>query len=96
MSYAPSYPAFLAVALVYGLVSGGALTLGYSAGSRRFGETARGAFFGRLSGAALIGGAVAPALAAFLARSSMGAVYWMNAAIYAALIALALTVLRPR
>ncbi len=96
MSYAPSYPAFLAVALVYGLVSGGALTLGYSAGSRRFGETARGAFFGRLSGAALLGGAVAPGLAAFVARSSMGAVYWMNAAIYAALIALALTVLRPR
>lgn len=96
MSYAPSYPAFLAVALVYGLVSGGALTLGYSAGSRRFGETARGAFFGRLSGAALIGGAVAPGLAAFVARGSMGAVYWMNAAIYAALIALALTVLRPR
>lgn len=96
MSRAPNYPAFLAVALVYGLVSGGALTLGYSAGSRRFGETARGAFFGRLSGAALIGGAVAPALAALVARSSMGAVYWMNAAIYAVLIALTLMVLRQK
>jgi DHA1 family multidrug resistance protein-like MFS transporter len=85
MAYAPSYDSFLAVALVYGLVSGGSLTLGYTIGSRRFGEASRGAYFGRLSGAALVGGAVAPALAALVARASMERVYWMNAAIYAVL-----------
>lgn len=94
MSLAASFSSFLAVALVYGLVSGGALTLGYSAGSRRFGEAAKGAFFGRLSGAALIGGAVAPGLAAFVARFSMEAVYWMNAALYVLLIVVALAWLR--
>lgn len=96
MAYATSFGIFLGIALVYGLVSGGSLTLGYSIGSRRFGEASRGAFFGRLSGAALIGGAVAPALAALVARSSMGYVYWMNAFIYAALVATALLFLRDR
>jgi DHA1 family multidrug resistance protein-like MFS transporter len=94
MAYAPSYDSFLAVALVYGLVSGGSLTLGYTIGSRRFGEASRGAYFGRLSGAALVGGAVAPALAALVARASMERVYWMNAAIYAALMIAALHLFR--
>lgn len=95
MAYVPSFAAFLGIALAFGLVSGGSLTLGYSIGSRRFGEAARGAFFGRLSGAALIGGAVAPAIAALVARSSLANVYWMNAAIYALLIAVTLPLLRP-
>jgi hypothetical protein len=42
----------------------------------------------------MLGGAVAPALAAFVARSSLPNVYWMNAIIYAALIAVTLTLLR--
>lgn len=96
MGYAPTFPAFLGLALLFGLVSGGTLTLGYSLGSRRFGEAARGAFFGRLSGAALIGGAVAPAIAAFVARSSLTNVYWMNALIYAGLIGLTAAALRER
>ena len=83
MGYAPTFSIFLGLALVFGLVSGGSLTLGYSIGSRKFGEAARGAFFGRLSGAALIGGAVAPAIAASVARSSLPNVYWMNALVYA-------------
>jgi MFS family permease len=89
MAYMATFEAFLAVALVYGLVSGGSLTLGYSIGSRRFNESARAASFGKLSGAALIGGAVAPTLAAFVARWSLADVYWMNAIIYVALIAVA-------
>lgn len=89
MAYAPTFRAFLGVALIYGLVSGGSLTLGYSIGSRRFTEATRGASFGRLSGAALIGGAVAPAIAAFVARPSLAAVYWMNGLIYAVLIVVA-------
>ena len=94
MAYVSTFAAFLGVALVYGLVSGGGLTLGYSIGSRRFPEASRGASFGRLSGAALIGGAVAPAIAALVARSALEDVYWMNALIYAALIAAAFSFLR--
>ena len=94
MGYMPSFTAFLGVALLYGLVSGGTLTLGYSLGSRRFDEASRGASFGRLSGAALIGGAIAPAIAAFVARPSLRGVYWMNGLIYAALIAVAWLFLR--
>jgi MFS family permease len=96
MGYAPTFEAFLGVALIYGLASGGGLTLGYTIGSRRFPEASRGASFGRLSGAALIWGAVAPAIAAFAARSSLHDVYWMNAGIYALLLALGLGFLRPR
>ena len=96
MGYAPTFPIFLAIAAGFGLVSGGSLTLGYSLGSKRYGEAARGAFFGKLSGAALIGGAVAPAIAAFVARSALVNVYWMNACIYAALIAVTLFALREK
>jgi len=96
MASARTYEGFLGLALFYGLVSGGSLTLGYSIGSRRFGEASRGAFFGRLSGAALVGGAVAPALAALVARLSLESVYWMNGVIYAALIVVTLAFVRER
>ena len=94
MAYVRTFGAFLWVALVYGIVSGGGLTLGYSIGSRRFPEASRGASFGRLSGAALIGGAIAPAIAAFVARSALENVYWMNALIYAVLIVTAFSFLQ--
>jgi len=94
MAHVSTFGAFLGVALVYGLVSGGGLTLGYSIGSRRFPDASRGASFGRLSGAALIGGAIAPAIAALVARSALEDVYWMNALIYAALIAASFSFLR--
>ena len=96
MAFASTFETFLGVALFYGLVSGGSLTLGYSIGSRRFSEAARGASFGKLSGAALMGGAAAPALAALVARSSLTYVYWMNAAIYAVIMVIALAFLRGR
>ena len=94
MAQVTTFPGFLAVGVGFGLVSGGSLTLGYSIGSRRFTEAARGASFGRLSGLALVGGAVAPAMAALVGRSALENVYWMNALIYAALIAVALLFLR--
>jgi MFS family permease len=94
MARVSTFAAFLGVALFYGLVSGGGLTLGYSIGSRRFSEASRGASFGRLSGAALVGGAVAPALAALIARSSIQNVYWMNALVYGVLLAVGLFFLR--
>lgn len=96
MAYMSTFESFLGVALIYGLVSGGSLTLGYSIGSRRFSEAERGASFGKLSGAALVGGAVSPAIAAVVARSSLVNVYWMNALIYAALIAVAMLFLGHR
>ncbi len=96
MASVSTFQAFLGVALLYGLVSGGSLTLGYSIGARRFSEAARGASFGKLSGAALVGGAVAPALAALIARSSIENVYWMNALIYAALMAAGVLFLRDK
>lgn len=85
MAYVETFAGFLGVALLFGFVSGGSLTLGYSIGSRRFTEASRGASFGKLSGAALIGGAVAPTVAAFVARWGLAGVYWMNAAIYGVL-----------
>ncbi|MBX7184916.1 MAG: MFS transporter [Vicinamibacteria bacterium] len=94
MARMATFGGFLGIALVYGLVSGGGLTLGYSIGSRRFPEASRGASFGKLSGAALIGGAIAPAFAAFVARSGLENVYWMNALIYLVLIATAILFLR--
>ena len=94
MASVSTFGAFLWVALVYGLVSGGGLTLGYSIGSRRFPEASRGASFGRLSGAALIGGAISPAIAALVARSALEHVYWMNAGIYFILIGAAVWFLR--
>lgn len=87
MARATSFETFLGIALFYGLVSGGSLTLGYSIGSMRFSADSRGASFGKLSGAALVGGAISPAMAALVARSSLENVYSMNMLIYAALIA---------
>lgn len=96
MSRVATFGAFLGVAIVFGLISGGSLTLGYTIGSRRFDEATRGASFGRLSGAALVGGAVSPAIAAYVARSALADVYLMNAWIYAALIVVVLVFLRNR
>ncbi len=96
MGYVTSFPGFLGVAVLYGLVSGGALTLGYTIGAGRFDAATRGASFGRLSGAALVGGAVSPAIAAFVARSSLANVYCMNALIYAVLIAAAVMFLKEK
>ena len=95
MGVASSFLQFLAVAGLYGLVSGGSLTLGYTIGSRRIDEASRGAQFGRLSGAALVGGAISPSIAAFAARASFDAVYWMNAFVYLCLLP-ALLALRNR
>ncbi|MEO8361140.1 MAG: MFS transporter [Vicinamibacteria bacterium] len=94
MTRVPTFGGFLVVAAMYGLVSGGSLTLGYTIGSKRFSEASRGASFGKLSGAALVGGAVSPALAAWVARGAMADVYWMNALVYVVLIAVALLFLR--
>jgi MFS family permease len=94
MGHVATFEAFLVVAGLYGLISGGSLTLGYTIGSRRFDEATRGASFGKLSGAALVGGAVSPALAAFVARSDLANVYWMNAVIYAVLIGVVIAFLR--
>ena len=41
MAYVQSFRAFLGVAAIFGLVSGGTLTLGYTIGSRRFAQASR-------------------------------------------------------
>lgn len=95
MAFAASFPSFLASGAFFGLVSGGALTLGYSLAHSRIPESARSTALGWLSGAALFGGAVAPVVASQVARFGLPAVYAMNAFALIAVIPLAL-VARPR
>lgn len=98
MGSARGFPEFLAIGAVLGLVSGGALTLGYSVASARFDPATRSAALGWLSGASLFGGAIAPAVAGVVSRAGLPAVYAMNAAVCAliAALALSLSAKRPR
>lgn len=87
MAVVPTFAVFLALAVAFGLVSGGTLALGYTIGARTVPEEQRGAAFGFLSGAALFGGAVAPSVAGVLAHWHMKGIYYLDALIYLALLA---------
>jgi DHA1 family multidrug resistance protein-like MFS transporter len=95
MALVPSYRAFLALAVLGGLVGGGTLTLCYTIGGLMVPPGIRTTAFGFFSGAALFGGAVSPSVAGLIAHSSFRGIYWVDAALYLALAAVLLRA-RPR
>jgi MFS family permease len=85
MAVVPSYPAFLLLAVLLGLASGGALTLCYTIGGLMVPAEVKTTAFGFFSGAALFGGAVSPSVAGLIARSELFGIYWTDAALFALL-----------
>jgi MFS family permease len=95
---APSFPALLGLATLFGLAFGGSLTLGYTVGDSLAPSDRRGATFGWFTGAALFGGAISPSVAGLLAaRWDLVSIYYLDIAVcllLAALLAVA-GALRP-
>jgi DHA1 family multidrug resistance protein-like MFS transporter len=89
MALVPSYSAFLGLAVLAGLVSGGALTLCYTIGGLMVPSAVRTTAFGFFSGAALFGGAVAPTCAGLVAQGWLRGIYWVDGAVYLVLSACA-------
>ena len=96
MALVPSYEAFLALAVLGGLVSGGTLTLCYTIGGRMVPDGIRTTAFGFFSGAALLGGALSPTFAGLIAHVSLRGIYWVDAVLYLALAAILLGWRTPR
>jgi DHA1 family multidrug resistance protein-like MFS transporter len=82
MALIPSYGAFIGLAVLGGLVSGGTLTLCYTVGGLMVPDGMRTTAFGFFSGAALFGGALSPAIAGAIAHASLRGIYWVDAVLY--------------
>jgi DHA1 family multidrug resistance protein-like MFS transporter len=89
MALISSYSAFLGLALLGGLVSGGTLTLCYTIGGLMVPPAVRTTAFGFFSGAALFGGAVAPTCAGLVAQGWLRGIYWVDGGLYLVLAAFA-------
>jgi len=87
MAIVAGFAPLLACAVSLGLASGGALTLCYTIGGLSVPGERRAAAYGFFSGAALFGGAVAPAVAGLLAHLGLRSIYWVNAALFLGLAA---------
>lgn len=87
MALVSSFGALLALATLLGLVSGGALTLGYTIGGLTVPEAQRATAFGFFSAAALFGGAVSPSVAGVLAHWDLRGIYYLDTAIFVLLAA---------
>ena len=83
MASVPSFGYLLALAVLLGLASGGALTLCYTIGGLMVPERHRATAYGFLSGAALLGGAVSPSFAGLLAHWDVRGIFWLDAALFA-------------
>jgi DHA1 family multidrug resistance protein-like MFS transporter len=90
-----SFEAVLALAILLGLASGGALTLCYTIGGLVVSGEQRATAFGFFSSAALFGGAISPSVAGLLVRWDLTAIYGVDAAIFA-LLAVFLWLAAPR
>ncbi len=93
MALVGRFAPLLVCAVLLGLASGGALTLCYTIGGLAVPEERRAAAFGFFSGAALFGGAIAPAAAGLLAQFGLRTIYWVNAGLF--LLLAAAVALRP-
>jgi DHA1 family multidrug resistance protein-like MFS transporter len=82
MALVGSFAAFLALAVLLGLASGGALTLCYTIGGLMVPGERRTQAFGFFSGAALIGGAVSPTVAGLVAQWDLHGIYYLDGAIF--------------
>jgi DHA1 family multidrug resistance protein-like MFS transporter len=85
MAVVPSFGHMIALGVLLGLASGGALTLCYTMGGLLVPAEHRATAFGFFSGAALFGGAVSPLFAGLLARWQLKGIYYVDAAIFACL-----------
>jgi DHA1 family multidrug resistance protein-like MFS transporter len=85
MALVRSFSGMLLLALLLGLVSGGALTLAYTIGGMTVPEAHRATAFGFFSAAALFGGAVSPSVAGLLVRWDLRGIYYVDTVIFAAL-----------
>jgi DHA1 family multidrug resistance protein-like MFS transporter len=95
MALVSSFPALLALALFLGLLSGGALTLCYTIGGLLVPLGRRTTAFGFFAGAALFGGALSPSFAGLVAHWDLRGIYYVDAALFAALVLALLPALRP-
>jgi MFS transporter, DHA1 family, multidrug resistance protein len=82
MALISRFTEFLALALLLGLASGGALTICYTIGGLMVPSAQRATAFGFFSGAALFGGAVSPTVAGLLARWELRRIYYVDAALF--------------
>jgi DHA1 family multidrug resistance protein-like MFS transporter len=87
MALVTRFGPILGLAVLLGLVSGGSLTLCYTIGGLLVPAAVRTSAFGFFSGAALFGGAIAPAVAGLVAHASLRGIYWVDAVLYLALAA---------
>jgi DHA1 family multidrug resistance protein-like MFS transporter len=85
MVVVPSLSAFLLLAVLLGLASGGALTLCYTMGGLMVRGEDKATAFGFFSGAALFGGAISPSVAGLLAHWHLLGIYWIDTAVLAGL-----------
>ena len=83
----------LILRLLLGLVAGGTLSLIFALGARLVPADRAGVALGALSASGGLGGAAAPLLAGAIGSLSLHAVFLVNAGLYVAALALALTVL---
>jgi len=87
MALISGFTAFLVLALLLGLASGGALTLCYTIGGLMVPHDQRATAFGFFSGAALFGGAISPTVAGLLAHWDLRGIYYLDAALFVLLTA---------
>jgi DHA1 family multidrug resistance protein-like MFS transporter len=85
MAFVPHFGGMLGLGLLLGLTSGGALTLCYTIGGLLVPAHVRTTAFGFFSMAALVGGAVAPSVAGFLAHVWLRAIYPVDAVLFLSL-----------
>jgi len=82
MALLTRFSAFLGVAVLLGLASGGSLTLCYTIGGLMVPTDRRTTAFGFFSGAALFGGALSPSVAGLLTHWQLKGIYYADAALY--------------
>jgi MFS family permease len=94
MALITGFPAFVGLAVLLGLASGGALTLCYTSGGLMVEADQRATAFGFFSGAALFGGAISPTIAGLLAHWELRGIYYLDTALFL-LLTVALLVAGP-
>jgi len=85
MALVGTFPAFVALAVLLGLASGGSLTLCYTIGGLLAGAEMRATAFGFFSAAALFGGSISPTVAGLLVGWNLRGIYYVDAALLLAL-----------
>jgi len=96
MARVPTFLWLLVLAVLLGLVSGGALTLCYTIGGLLVPLERRTTAFGFFAGAALFGGAVSPSFAGLVAHWDLRGIYYVDALLFLALVAALLPTVRLR